>query len=52
VRASLSADGKTVVLRIPTVKPVMQMQIESDVHAADGTPIHAVIHNTINRIPR
>jgi hypothetical protein len=47
---ALSADGKTVVLRIPGLKPVMQMQIEMNVEAADGTPVHAVVHNTINAI--
>jgi glucose/arabinose dehydrogenase len=50
--ATVLADGKTVVLKIPGLKPVMQMQIEMNVDAADGTPIHTVVHNTINAIGR
>lgn len=50
--ATLSADGKTVTLNIPGLKPVMQMQIELNLDAADGTPIHALVHNTINVVPK
>jgi hypothetical protein len=48
--ASLSADGKTVVLKIPELKPVMQMQIEMNLEAADHAPVQMVVHNTINMI--
>jgi hypothetical protein len=46
----LSADGRTVVLRIPGLKPVMQMQIDMNLNAADGTGVNAVITNTVNAI--
>src|SRR6185369_12446176 len=37
--AKLLADRKTVRLSIPDLRPVMQMQINVDVDAADGTNI-------------
>lgn len=48
--AKLLADGKTVVLKIPGLKPVMQMKINLKLKAADGTPVRHVIHNTINAV--
>lgn len=48
--ASLSADGKTVTLKIPTLQPVMQMKIQLNLKSADGAPIKETIHNTINRL--
>jgi hypothetical protein len=50
-RAALSADGKTVALRIPYLEPVMQMQIELNLKSADGAPVKLLIHNTINKVP-
>ncbi|MCI0642159.1 MAG: hypothetical protein L0Y72_17580 [Gemmataceae bacterium] len=51
-RATLSADGKTVSLTIPRLRPVMQMGIYlKNLRAADGTPMAAEIYNTINYIP-
>jgi glucose/arabinose dehydrogenase len=50
--AKLSADGKTVVLTIEGIKPVMQMKIEyKHVKAADGTDLHDTIENTIHNLP-
>jgi len=50
--AKLLADGKTVVLTIEGIKPVMQMKIEyKHVKAADGTDLHDVIENTIHNLP-
>jgi hypothetical protein len=49
--ATLSADGKTVTLTVPNLQPVMQMKIQLNLKAADGSPIRHTIHNTINRIP-
>lgn len=46
--ASLSADGKTVTLKVEGLRPVMQMKIGINIKAADGTPIRAPIYNTIN----
>jgi hypothetical protein len=49
--ATLSQDSKTVTLKIPSLKPVMQMKIQLDLKSADGQPIKHTIHNTINRVP-
>lgn len=49
--AKLSADGKTVTLMIGEVKPVMQMDIQMHIKAADGSPIDWEISNTINKAP-
>ena len=49
--AKLSADGKTVRLLIPGLKPVMQMEIKLQLRAADGAPIRTMIGNTINKVP-
>lgn len=48
--ALVSPDGKTVTLKIPELRPVMQMKITLNLKAADGTPIRSVIHNTINNV--
>jgi hypothetical protein len=48
--AKLSEDGKTVFLEIPKLQPVMQMLIQGDLQAADGTPIKVEIANTINAV--
>lgn len=50
--ATLSEDGKTVTLKIPDLKPVMQMKIQVNLKSADGAAIKETIHNTINRIPQ
>jgi hypothetical protein len=50
--ATLSEDGKTVTLKIPDLKPVMQMKIQLNLKTSDGAPIKQTIHNTINRIPQ
>jgi glucose/arabinose dehydrogenase len=46
--ATVSADGKTVTLKVAALRPVMQMKITLNLKAADGTPIRTAIHNTIN----
>jgi glucose/arabinose dehydrogenase len=46
--ASLSADGKTVTLKVPELAPVMQMKIAYQLKAADGTKMASAIHSTIN----
>jgi len=46
--ATLSADGKTVTLKIAKVHPVMQMKIQYNLKAADGSAVRSAIHNTIN----
>ncbi len=50
--ARLDADGKTIHLEIPGLKPVDSMIIKiRDLKAADGTRIDQWLYNTINKIP-
>ena len=49
--AKLSADGKTVSLEIPEIKPVMQMKIRARLSSADGKRVPVEIYNTINYVP-
>ena len=48
--AKLSADGKTVFLEIPGIRPVMQMKIQINLDSADGRELEWEIYNTINRV--
>jgi hypothetical protein len=48
--AAVSADGRTVLLRIPDIKPVMQMKLAYRLKAEGGTPVEDVIHHTIHRL--
>lgn len=47
----LSDDGKTVTLRMPQIKPVMQLKIACNVNTADGSKLHCNVHHTINKVP-
>ena len=49
--AKLQPDGKTVILQIPGLQPVMQMAVQVHVNAADGSPIECEIDATINHVP-
>ena len=49
--AKLQSDGKTVLLEVPKLRPVMQMAIQVHVNAADGSPIECEIDATINHVP-
>jgi hypothetical protein len=48
--AKLSADGKTVTLKITDLAPVMQMKTSFTLKAADGSPLESEIHHTINAV--
>jgi type 1 glutamine amidotransferase len=48
--AKLSPDRRSVFLSIAGLQPVMQMQIQYNVNAADGKAIRGDIYNTINRL--
>jgi len=48
--ASLSADGKSVFLKVKGLRPVMQMQIGYDVPAASGKRLTGAVYNTIHRL--
>ncbi len=49
--AKVSADGKTVTLEIPGIRPVMQMGVKVRVAAADSSPISFDFYLTIHRVP-
>ena len=46
----LSEDGKSVLLKIPTIQPVMQMRIGYALKAADGAKVEGKIFNTIHAL--
>jgi hypothetical protein len=49
--AKLSADGRTVMLEMPDIAPVMQMSITYKLRAADGHDVPGAVYNTINKVP-
>ena len=48
---TLSADKKSVTLKLADLKVVMQQQIKFKISSADGTPITVDLAHTINKIP-
>ncbi len=50
-KATISADKKSVLLELPDRVPVMQMKVQCNVKAADGSPVKHDTYATINRIP-
>ncbi len=51
VSAAKMLDAKTLLLEMPDLKPVMQMQVRFKLKGADGAPVNATIYNTINAVP-
>jgi hypothetical protein len=49
-KATLSGDGRTVLLEIPNLRPTWCMEVTYDLQAASGEPAHGVIHNTIHQL--
>jgi hypothetical protein len=49
--ATLSEDGKTVTLSIPSLKRSMQMQLKMRLKSAAGTALNLELTNTINQVP-
>ncbi|MCA9267951.1 MAG: hypothetical protein KDA41_05745 [Planctomycetales bacterium] len=49
--ATLSADGKTVYLKLEDIQPVMQMAVTYQIQAADGAKLKDTIYSTINVVP-
>jgi hypothetical protein len=49
---ALSNDAKTITLKIPGLRPVMQQKISMKLDAADGTPLEYDVFQTINRVPK
>ena len=50
-KASLSADKKTLTLKLPNMAPTMQMRIKFKIQSADGKPCEQEIHSTVHRVP-
>jgi putative heme-binding domain-containing protein len=50
--ASLSADGRTVVVEISELQPTRCMEITYKIRGGGGESVEGVIHNTIHHIPR
>lgn len=48
--ATLSADGKTVFLKIPTLTPTMQFHVNITGSFADGIPLDCYLHGTIHAL--
>ena len=49
-RASLSADGKTVTLVVPDLKPVMQFGLRFNLDTRDGKPAAGEMYGTIHKL--
>jgi len=50
--AKLSADGKTISLEIPTLKPVTNFVLKFKLKAADGAAVTQELDYTINKLPQ
>ncbi len=50
--AKLSADGRTVVLEVPELQPVMQFGLKFNLDTADGRPAAGEMYGTIHRLNR
>ena len=50
-RIELSPDERTITLKIPGLKPVMQMKIAYNLETATGDRLRNEIYNTIHRLP-
>lgn len=51
-KVTLSADRKSVFLKLEEVVPVMQMKIQMKLKSADGAAMDFSIYNTINQVPK
>ena len=48
--AKLAGDGRSVFLEIPGLRPVMEMEIQYNLNAADGKTLRGAVYATINHI--
>ena len=48
--ATVSADGRSVFLEIPEIRPAMQMQLKYEIKAADGVELRGQVINTIHAL--
>ena len=51
-RARLSADGKSVTLTIPQLRPVMQLHLRYDLDAADSVGMRSELFASIHKQPK
>lgn len=49
--AALSADGRTLTLRVPGLRPVMQFALRYNLDTAAGRPARGEVYGTINGVP-
>jgi hypothetical protein len=49
--ATRSANGRTVLLKIPDLEATMCLEVKVDLDTAEGAPLRATIHGTIHRMP-
>nr|MBC8288820.1 hypothetical protein [Planctomycetota bacterium] len=49
-RATPAADGRTVFMHIPSIRPVMQMRIATKLAPRRGKQQERVMHNTIHKL--
>jgi hypothetical protein len=49
--AHLLADGKSVMLDIPTLAPAMQMKLGYDLETTDGKEVIGAIYHTVHQVP-
>jgi len=50
--ATVSADGRSVFLEIPEIRPAMQMQLKYEIKAADGVELRGQVINTIHALAK
>jgi mono/diheme cytochrome c family protein len=50
VAAHLSADGRSVLLVVPDMQPVMQMQLDYDLRSAAGLPIRSSLYLSVRSV--
>ncbi|MEO6526475.1 MAG: cytochrome c [Gemmatimonadaceae bacterium] len=48
--AHLSADGRTLLLVVPQMRPVMQMQLDYDLRSRQGTPLKNSLYLTVHSV--
>jgi hypothetical protein len=48
--AKLLADGRTIFLEVPGLRPVDQIQVHMDLQAADGQPLRFDLYGTIHAL--
>jgi hypothetical protein len=51
VTSAKLADDRTVVLTVPALKPVMQMELSFKLTTTAGAPCSGVVYHTINQLP-